>query len=237
MKIKILYDNTTTRDDVLAGWGFSCLVGGNVLFDTGEDGNSLLKNMKTMKIDISDIKDIVISHDHWDHAGGLEVLLKRGKDLIVYGCRGFSAEFKAIMNRHNARLVEEKYFSTIRGNIYTTGAFTGIYKGNKIEEQALVVKTFNGITIITGCAHPGIIKIVKHVKNLFSQEKIYCVLGGFHLKDLPDDEIVAVCNKLRDIGVQKAGPAHCSGTDGVRIFKDILGKDFIQISAGIQIEV
>lgn len=236
MNIKILYDNTTTGNDILAGWGFSCLVGGRVLFDTGEDGKSLLENMKKMKVDISGIRDIVVSHDHWDHAGGLEDFLKRGKDLTVYGCRGFSTEFKAIVKRHKTKLVEHKYLSTINDNIYTTGAFTGKYKGNNIEEQVLAIKTFNGITIITGCAHPGIIKIVEHVKNLFSKEKIYCVLGGFHLKDLPDDEIVAVCNRLIDIGVQKAGPAHCSGTDGVRIFKDIFGKDFIQISAGIQIE-
>ncbi len=237
MKIKILYDNKTEKDGILAGWGFSCLIGDSVLFDTGENGKSLLSNMDKMKVGISDIKDIVISHDHWDHIGGLETVLKNKKDIKVYGCKGFNREFQDLVNGRDIKLIELKHFSNITSNIFTTGTIVGTYKDREIEEQSLGIKTTKGTTIVTGCAHPGILKIVEHVKNLFLQEKIYCVLGGFHLKDMPDNEITSVCNELKDLGVQRAGPAHCSGSDGARIFKDIFGKDFIQISSGTQLEV
>ena len=54
MKITILYDNYQARDDLYYGWGFSCLVEYNnetLLFDTGENGNLLLKNMEKLNID------------------------------------------------------------------------------------------------------------------------------------------------------------------------------------------
>ncbi|MBF0252437.1 MAG: MBL fold metallo-hydrolase [Candidatus Omnitrophica bacterium] len=237
MNIKILYDNTSKNDGFACGWGFSCLVGDSVLFDTGEKAGSLLKNMKTMKVNISDIKHIVISHDHWDHAGGLEGVLKKNKNVTIYGGKSFSSEFKELSKKNNIKPVENKYFSNISGNIYTTGTFSGEYKGNKIEEQSLVIRTHNGLTLITGCAHPGIIKITEHVKKLFSQDKIYCVLGGFHLKDACDKEIIFVCESLKSLGVEKAGPAHCSGSNGIKIFKGIYKENFVEISSGTEIEV
>ena len=237
MEIKILYDNKTAKSSILAGWGFSCLVGGSVLFDTGEDGKSLLSNMKKMKVDIAGIKDIVISHDHGDHTGGLEALLKRKKDFMIHGCKGFSPEFKAIVKRYNVKLVEEKYFSTIKGNVFTTGVIGGLYKNSKIEEQSLVLKTANGMSIVTGCAHPGIVKIVERIKKLFPQEKIYSVFGGFHLKEMSAKEINVVCEKLKELGLQKAGPAHCSGEKGISIFKEKFSKNFISIAAGKTLEV
>ena len=237
MKIKILYDNRSAESNILSGWGFSCLVGGSVLFDTGEDGNSLLGNIKTMKIDIANIKDIVISHDHWDHVGGLGSVLKKKKGIKVYGCGGFSQEFKDIVRFYGSELVEEELFSNITSNIFTTGAIKGTYKGSEIDEQALVLKTTNGITIVTGCAHPGIVKIVEHTKNLLIQEKLYCVLGGFHLKDMSDDEVVGVCDRLMDLGVQKAGPTHCSGEAAANIFKEKFGENYMEIAAGKTFEV
>jgi len=237
MKIKILYDNRSAESNILSGWGFSCLVGGSVLFDTGEDGNSLLDNIKTMKIDIANIKDIVISHDHWDHVGGLGAILKNKKGIKVHGCGGFSRGFKDIVNKCGAELVEAELFSNITSNIFTTGSIEGIHKGSKIEEQSLVLKTINGITIVTGCAHPEIVKIVEHIKNLLIQEKLYCVLGGFHLKDMSDSEVVGVCNRLMDLGVQKAGPAHCSGEVAAKIFKEKFGENYMAIAAGKAFEV
>jgi len=237
MKIKILYDNRTIGSGILAGWGFSCLVDNTVLFDMGENGSGLLNNIKNMKIDIENINNIVISHDHWDHTGGLEFFLKIRKNVTVYGCKGFSFEFKNMVNLYNAELIEERYLSPVKGNVYTTGVFTGEYKGNKIEEQALVVKTFNGITIITGCAHPGIVRMVKYVKELFPQERIYCVLGGFHLKATKNKEIISVVREFKALGVEKTGPAHCSGDDAISIFKKEYKSDFIQIEAGKEIEV
>ena len=74
MKITIIYDNTSSRPDLKADWGFSALVevkGKKILFDTGTNGKILLSNMGKLEINPEEIEDIFISHLHWDHTGGL----------------------------------------------------------------------------------------------------------------------------------------------------------------------
>lgn len=237
MEIKVLYDNKTTKDGILAGWGFSCLVAGSVLFDTGEDSESLLHNMSEMGANVSCVKDVVISHDHWDHTGGLKGILKGSKEVNVYGCPGFSGEFKEKVKDLKGDLVESKKINEIRNKIFVTGPILGRHKGKKIEEQALIIKTSKGITIVTGCAHPGIINIIEKVKENFVKEKVYCVLGGFHLKDKEEEDIKKVAERLHKLGVEKVGPAHCSGEKGISIFKEKFSDNFISIAAGKIVEV
>ena len=237
MEIKVLYDNKAIRGDLSAGWGFSCLVGGNVLFDTGEEEKSLIHNMKEKGIEASCITDIVISHDHWDHTGGLKGILRKREGIKVYGCPGFSKEFKENVKNMNGQLVEVKDFVEVKNNIFVTGAVLGTHKGQNIEEQALVIKTPKGLTIITGCAHPGIVKIAGKVKERFSNEKLYCVIGGFHLKDKQKEEITNVIEKLKVLGISKIGPAHCTGEESLDIFKKSFGKNFITIATGKECEV
>lgn len=237
MKIKILYDNKTVKSSILAGWGFSCLVDNSVLFDTGEDGESLLHNMKAMEVSVSRLENVVISHDHWDHTGGLEGILRKKVGIKVYGCPGFGVEFKEKVKDLGGQLIELKDFVEIKKNIFATGTIQGIHKGQNIEEQALVVKTPKGLTIVTGCAHPGIVKIVEKVKEIFSDEKLYCVIGGFHLKDKKEEDIVKVVARLQELGVKKIGPAHCAGEKAIDIFKKSIDKDFIISAAGKELEV
>jgi 7,8-dihydropterin-6-yl-methyl-4-(beta-D-ribofuranosyl)aminobenzene 5'-phosphate synthase len=90
MKAAIAYDNRSV-DGFQAGWGFSCVVDGRILFDTGEAAESLLFNLKRLNVSLKDIEAVVISHEHWDHTGGLWKLLEKKSGLKVYGCPGFSA--------------------------------------------------------------------------------------------------------------------------------------------------
>ncbi|MFA5101478.1 MAG: MBL fold metallo-hydrolase, partial [Candidatus Omnitrophota bacterium] len=76
MNIKVLYDKNTTNKKLHTGWGVSFLIDDTILFDTGEKGESLLENMRSLGVDINKIEAVVLSHDHWDHTGGLWDLLK-----------------------------------------------------------------------------------------------------------------------------------------------------------------
>jgi len=78
MKIIIVYDNRTLDPNLTSGWGFACLVGDDLLFDTGGDGRTLLSNMAQMGIDPAGIRTVVLSHAHGDHTGGLGALLGTG---------------------------------------------------------------------------------------------------------------------------------------------------------------
>ena len=94
MTFTVLYDNSTHNPSILSGWGFSCLIDEHILFDTGEAPDSLFHNMDQLNVNPEKIESVVISHDHWDHTGGLWELLKKRKGLKVYACPGFSSEFK-----------------------------------------------------------------------------------------------------------------------------------------------
>jgi 7,8-dihydropterin-6-yl-methyl-4-(beta-D-ribofuranosyl)aminobenzene 5'-phosphate synthase len=76
-KITIL--STMLADEGIGEWGFSALVevdGKRLLFDTGSEPDTVLRNAKTLGIDLSDVTDVVLSHSHYDHVGGLATLRK-----------------------------------------------------------------------------------------------------------------------------------------------------------------
>ncbi|MDD5618472.1 MAG: MBL fold metallo-hydrolase, partial [Candidatus Omnitrophica bacterium] len=176
MRIKVIFDKGALDKKLNTGWGVSFLVDDKILFDTGEKGPWLIKNMDNLGVDIVGIEAVVISHDHWDHWGGLWEILKEKKGLKVYSCPGFSKEFKDKVKEAQTELIESGKFRRISQNIFITGEIPGAYRGKYMPEQAIVLKTENGLTIITGCAHPGILKMVKKVKTKFSRERIYFVL-------------------------------------------------------------
>jgi 7,8-dihydropterin-6-yl-methyl-4-(beta-D-ribofuranosyl)aminobenzene 5'-phosphate synthase len=76
LKITIL--STMLADDAELGeWGFSALVevdGHRILFDTGAHSDLVLKNARSLKIDLTTVPEVVLSHNHSDHVGGLLTL-------------------------------------------------------------------------------------------------------------------------------------------------------------------
>ncbi len=76
--LKVTVLSTMLADTVGIGeWGFAALVevdGYRLLFDTGERPETVLHNAQEMGIDLSTVTDVVLSHHHWDHTGGLLTL-------------------------------------------------------------------------------------------------------------------------------------------------------------------
>ena len=237
MQTKIVFNNEAINRKFSIGWGFSCLVDNHILFDTGESQEYLFDNMKIMNIDILSIDAVVISHDHWDHTGGLWEVLKKKKRLKVYACPHFSDEFKEKVRKLQGELIETDRFVEISKNIFVTGEISGVYHSQYMPEQALIAKTENGITVITGCAHPGIIKMVKKVKEKFPKEQLYLVFGGFHLMDKDKKTIEIVVKNFREMEVKKVGPTHCSGKEAEAIFEGEYKSNYIHIGAGQTMDV
>jgi 7,8-dihydropterin-6-yl-methyl-4-(beta-D-ribofuranosyl)aminobenzene 5'-phosphate synthase len=237
MRIKVIYDKDGLGKNLYVGWGVSFLIDDKILFDTGEKGEWLLENMRALDVDINKIEAVVISHDHWDHWGGLWDLLQQRRGMRMYICPHFSREFKDKAFALGADLVENEKLTQIIQDIFSTGEIPGAYKGKYMAEQALVLKTNNGLTIITGCAHPGILKMVEKAKMKFPDESIYFVLGGFHLMESDKRAVEIVAENFKKMNIIKAGPTHCSGDMAVEIFKNFYGDNFIQIKAGQEIEV
>jgi 7,8-dihydropterin-6-yl-methyl-4-(beta-D-ribofuranosyl)aminobenzene 5'-phosphate synthase len=235
MKIKILFDKEKEMQSLNIGWGASYLIDESVLFDTAEKGQYLMHNINELGVDISKIEKVVISHNHWDHTGGIESLLKVKNDIEIYACRDFIAEFKEKLPQ--ADFKEVKVFQEIDKDIYTTGCMTVSYKGENIYEQALICKTKKGITVICGCAHPGVLEILNKAKEHFPKEKVFLLLGGFHLINREKRIIDYIVDELKKSGVVKVGPSHCSGFEAASALYKRYGRDCIDIKAGTELDI
>lgn len=236
MKATIMYDNTA-EEGFRSGWGFACLIDRRILFDTGEDPESLFHNFEQTGLDASDIEAVVISHDHWDHTGGLWELLKKRPGLRVYACPGFSSTFKDKVDQLQGTLIESETYRQIDKGISVTGQIPGQYKGGYMPEEALMVNTEKGIAVITGCSHPGIITIVQTVKTIFPRPEIALVLGGFHLMNQNSGALRSIAQSMQELGVKSVGPTHCTGREAQAIFREIYGDHYISVAAGKTVEL
>ena len=229
MTISIIYDNAQHQRTFKAGWGFSSLIkidGKNILFDTGAQGKVLLHNMEKLRINPQSIDSIFLSHQHWDHTGGLSDLLETNKKADLCLLKSFSKDFKDKLELSGRNVVQIDTSAEIFEDVYTTGPL-----GERIKEQSLVASTEKGLVVICGCAHPGAVEIAERTREIFDQN-IYILLGGFHLLEKKDRGIKSVVEELKDLGVQKVGPCHCTGYAAVDLIRREYKKDFIEIGAG-----
>ncbi len=234
LRLDIVYDNNSSVENIKADWGFGCIITGagkTILFDTGAKGDILLANMRHMHLDPKDIELIFISHDHWDHTGGLRDILPQCDRVAVYMLQAFSYETKRIPQESGAALFEVMASTSLGENIFTTGQM-----GKDIKEQALVFKTKRGLVIVTGCAHPGIVEITRKVKGMFP-DQLFLVIGGFHLVRDSEEAISAVVEELKRMGIRYAAPCHCSGDNARRLFKKAFGENYIEVSAGLTLDI
>lgn len=237
MKITILYDNTATSENIVPGWGFSCLIDRRILFDTGDDPAVLMSNGDTLGVDINSIESVVLSHEHWDHTGGLWDLLSRREGLPVYVCPGFSGEFKEKVRRHGGKLIEAASRTELDPVISTTGEIPSIYKGMSMPEQALMIHRGDGIVLITGCSHPGILAMIRTAQSLMPGKAVLLALGGFHLFREEEEAVTSLAEEMKALGVWRVAPTHCTGDGAQEIFRRIYGPRYIGISAGTTIDL
>jgi 7,8-dihydropterin-6-yl-methyl-4-(beta-D-ribofuranosyl)aminobenzene 5'-phosphate synthase len=110
--------------------------------------------------------------------------------------------------------------------VYSTGEL-----GMGVKEQSLIIRTDKGILVVTGCAHPGIVKIIKTAKNLIGGD-VLLIMGGFHLAGTSKSEIEAIISEIKELGVRYAGPCHCSGDLARQLFKIEYGHNYIDVGVG-----
>jgi len=233
LRMTVVYDNNPYKEGLTTSWGFACVIQGaekTILFDTGGSSAVLLGNMQRLGIDPKEIDIVVLSHIHGDHVGGLEGLLKANLDVEVYFPATFPAGFKKSLENTGVRAFEVKGPVRICKDIYSTGVL-----GSWMKEHALIISTDRGLIVVTGCAHPGIVKILKTAKELIS-DQIFLVIGGFHLGAIGKQQLEKIIADFRKLGVQQVGPCHCTGDLGRRMLKQQYGKDFLDVGVGRLIE-
>ena len=167
LKITIIYDNTTIRDDLEPDWGFAAYIETDdhtLLFDAGSDGDILLENMKKMALEPENVDMVFISHHHFDHTGGLAAFLHENPAVDVF----VPASLRGVRRARSITHIEKA--GTLGKGLYSTGELNGI-------EQSLMIDTPHGLVVIAGCSHPGLDKIINKAKEFGN---IHLLLGGFH---------------------------------------------------------
>lgn len=218
LKLTILYDNEA-KPGFKGSWGFAALLESGkdtLLFDTGWDGYLLLENMNKLGVSPNSFRKLVLSHQHWDHIGGLPTVLQANPDLTVYVPESFSKNIKVEI-RKRAKLVEINDSCEIMPGVYSTGEL-----GNKVKEQSLLLDSGKGLYVLTGCAHPGLSTILDAAERF---GKVRGLIGGLH--DSTEFE------RLEGLKLVAAG--HCT-THKAEI-RSRFRASFLEIGAGLEIKL
>jgi 7,8-dihydropterin-6-yl-methyl-4-(beta-D-ribofuranosyl)aminobenzene 5'-phosphate synthase len=104
-----------------------------------------------------------------------------------------------------------------------------------MDEQALVADVRGkGLVVLTGCAHAGVINTIQHAQRLAGEEKVFAVLGGFHLgfPTTPTENVEKTTSALRDLDIGLIMPMHCSGLRAHQAISTGLPERYVQPAVG-----
>jgi len=263
--LKVTVLSTMLADRGFGEWGYSALVevdGRKILFDTGANPDVVLKNAKALHIDLSTVEDVVISHNHDDHTGGLVTLRRdlmktnpRAMGRVHVSANIFMPRLKAdgsddngltplraeyerlggrfILHESAAELapgvwftgpVPRKYPETnwsTEGQTLHTAA--GDVTDNVPEDAALVFSTPEGLVVLTGCGHAGIVNISEYAQTIAGPAPVFAVIGGLHLFAKTDEVVDWTGAQLRRLGVKYLLAGHCTGIEATWRLRAALG--------------
>jgi 7,8-dihydropterin-6-yl-methyl-4-(beta-D-ribofuranosyl)aminobenzene 5'-phosphate synthase len=231
--ITVVCDNNAAQLGLQTAWGFACMIQDGertLLFDTGNDGRLLLANMAQLGFEPGEVDTVVLSHAHADHTGGIAALLQANPGMTVYVLQAFPTDSKARTRAYGAELIEVTEPVEIVPGIWSTGQM-----GNSPVEQGLILETDSGAVLITGCAHPGIVEMVRLASQV-SQREIDLVLGGFHLGGASQAALQTLVTDFRILGVAHVAPCHCTGTPATAALAKAYGEHYTPCGAGLVIQ-
>lgn len=79
------------------------------------------------------------------------------------------------------------------------------------DDMSLIIKSDEGLIVLAGCAHRGIINTIRCAQEITGVEKIRAVIGGTHLKNANEERIEKTVAALRKLNIEKLGTSHCTG--------------------------
>lgn len=105
------------------------------------------------------------------------------------------------------------------------------------DDQALIMKSDQGLIVILGCAHRGMINTLHHAQQLTGVIKIHAVIGGSHLIGASEERIWSTIDSLRKFGVQKLGLCHCTDLPAASLLAHEFPETFFFNKAGSIIDL
>lgn len=100
------------------------------------------------------------------------------------------------------------------------------------DDQAFWARTREGIVVVTGCCHSGLINTLTRVRELAGDEPILAVIGGFHLLNADTDRLERTIGELREFRPGQLIPTHCTGDGAVAALGAASGVTVVPGKAG-----
>lgn len=245
LKVTVL-STMLTSDDGIGEWGYSALVevdGRKILFDTGARPQTVLANARELKVDLSHVDEVILSHNHEDHTGGLLALRQAFRDgdpaamTHVHVAKGFFDPWKTPIPIHvqrpalealGVRFDQADAPAQLAPGVWLTGPVPrhtdeknygrglmaeGAPAPDVPDDQALIIETREGLVVITGCGHAGIVNIVDYARKVTGVPKVFAVIGGLHVFAASDAQLDWTAAQLKAAGVRYLLAGHCTGLE------------------------
>jgi 7,8-dihydropterin-6-yl-methyl-4-(beta-D-ribofuranosyl)aminobenzene 5'-phosphate synthase len=269
-RITILYDAFGKDASMQKDWGYAALVevaGKRILFDTGDDPDTLAHNAKAAGVDLTKLDFVVMSHRHGDHVGGLSYLLSVNPKVKIYapndGFGGvFGSEKPSTFYRKDEKLpAEMRYYD---GNPPPVMRLGKAWPGANIELVDKSTEILPGTTLIAQVSDApgtreltelslalntpdGLILIVgcSHpgIENIVAEAArinphIHLIAGGFHLVTAADPAIAHVVTALHETyHVEWIAPGHCTGEPTFEALKRAFGEHYLYAGVGTVLDL
>ena len=215
----------------------------NILFDTGQS-SIVLTNAKKMNKSLSDLDYLFMSHGHYDHAGGFVYIAPKLSDetQVFVGEGFFNPKYKLIENGYKANGINFNKNNVVNLNEISVTTelddvviFKDFDKFNDFEyipskfklkidneyildefkdEIALGLKYKDGIVLIVGCSHIGIVNIMTSV--IEQGYNIKAVIGGSHLVNSNEERVRKTIDYINSLKMDLVSFCHCSGLDNIK---------------------
>ena len=248
MKITVLTDNVTDRNELETEHGLSCFIetpDKKILFDTGQSP-VFLRNAEKLGVDLSTADLLIISHGHYDHTDGIPAFQEiNQKAKILIHSKAFLPRFhnrKYIGIDRDVKIPKERilgpYLPANAGKTLFIMDSADMEKVDKPhfedfyvvkdqdkrpdefeDEIYLLEKSEQGLNLVTGCSHHGIVNILNKAKKVFNSE-INSVFGGFHLKYSGSEAVERTGKLLAEENINTLITGHCTGYENFEHLRD-----------------
>lgn len=104
-----------------------------------------------------------------------------------------------------------------------------------VDDQAMFLETTQGLVVVLGCAHAGVVNTVEHIRHLAPSQRIHAVLGGMHLVHANQTRIQKTLDAFRRLGIDRIGPAHCTGWHAAKQMWNAFGEKCVFCCVGTQV--
>lgn len=105
------------------------------------------------------------------------------------------------------------------------------------DDQAVVMHLKDkGLVILTGCGHAGVVNTIRHARKITGVDRVYAVVGGFHLSGPAFDPIIPdTLAELKALNLQLVVPGHCTGWKAIHTIAREMPEAFVQNSVGTKL--